>query len=242
MMSVGKAMLSQIAGGLPGMDEAATFAQMIKLVQSMDFSVVVFDTAPTGHTLRLLQLPDTIETTLGKILSMESTIGPMLTQMSTMMGAPMNISETTGKLRETLDIVRQINQQFKDPELTTFVCVCIAEFLSMYETERLIQALLKQVRLILILMIEIKFWFQDIDTRNIIVNQLLFPDKTSTGEINCKKCNARYKIQSKYLSQIDDLYEEDFHIVKLPLLENEVRGTTKLSEFSERLLKSPENN
>ncbi|KAE9552446.1 hypothetical protein FO519_004331 [Halicephalobus sp. NKZ332] len=225
VMSVGKAMLSQVAGGLPGIDEAASFAHMIKLVQSMDFDVIVFDTAPTGHTLRLLQFPDTLENTLGKVLSMESSVMPMIKQMGSIIGMNANIDETTAKLRETLDIVRQINKQFKDPEITTFVCVCIAEFLSMYETERLIQALLKQ----------------NIDTRNIIVNQLLYPDKTSEGSIGCKKCNARFKIQSKYVSQIDDLYEGDFHIVKLPLLETEVRGTEMLKQFSERLLKMPEN-
>lgn len=71
------------------------------------------------------------------------------------------------------------------------------------------------------------------------MNQLLYPDRGLAGEIACKKCNARFKIQSKYLSQIDDLYEGDFHIIKLPLLESEVRGTEMLKQFSERLLQIP---
>lgn len=78
--------------------------------------------------------------------------------------------------------IEKVNEQFKDAEKTTFVAVCIPEFLSMYETERLAIELAKQ----------------DIDIHNIVINQVCFPDPRDS----CKKCVARRKMQDKYLTQI----------------------------------------
>jgi arsenite-transporting ATPase len=92
--------------------------------------------------------------------------------------------------------------------------VCIPEFLSMYETERLTQELMTF----------------NIDIRNIVINQVLM-----TNDVTCQMCNSRKKMQGKYISQIRDLFE-DFHITILPQMCEEVRGVQNLSDFCKLLL------
>lgn len=61
---------------------------------------------------------------------------------------------------------------------------------------------------------------------------MLFPE----AEKPCKLCAARSKMQKKYLDMFLELYSS-YHIVIMPLLEEEVRGIEKLNAFSQNLLK-----
>ncbi|KAF8760919.1 ATPase GET3 [Rhizoctonia solani] len=178
-------MMQDLAFAIPGVDEAMGFAEIMKHVKSMEYSVIVFDTAPTGHTLRFLSFPSVLEKALAGIRN-DGRAGRR--------AAGRHVCQI-GWMRA---IITEVNQQFKDP------------------TERLVQELTTY----------------GIDTHNIVVNQLLFPKKTS----DCEHCNVRYNMQQKYLAEAHELYDEFFHIITLPLLTEEVRGPEKLKSFSKMLV------
>ena len=217
MQEQSKGFMAEIMGSIPGIDEATSFGQILKSLDSYNFDLIIFDTAPTGHTLRLLNFPKILEKGIVKLIELKEKFGGMLTSMGGMMGGQgpaANPEEMHKKMFEAMDGMKKkiedINTQFKDPEKTTFVAVCIPEFLSMYETERLCIELAKQ----------------EIDIRNIVVNQVLFPDPSNP----CNKCTARRKMQDKYLTQIQEIYD-DFHITVNPQLDQEVRGVELLKQF-----------
>lgn len=232
-------LMSELTNSIPGIDEAMSFSELMKQVQQMDYDVVVFDTAPTGHTLRLLSFPTILEKALGKVMELKDRFGGLIGQASAMFGAgsPGQVQEMlVGRLEETRAVINKVNDAFQNPALTTFVCVCIPEFLSIYETERLVQELSKF----------------GIDSHNIVINQVLFPEKDAEelGEWfdanksglpreaaeMCAKMMARKRMQDKYIGQCFDLYGDDFNVTLMPLLDHEVRGTEKLKEFSESLV------
>lgn len=195
-----------------------SFAEVLKQVKSLSYETIIFDTAPTGHTLRFLQFPTVLEKALAKLSQLSTQFGPMLNSVIGARGGlpnGANLDEMLQKMESLRETIAEVNTQFKDPDMTTFVCVCIPEFLSLYETERMIQELASY----------------EIDTHAIVVNQLLFPKKSN----DCEQCNARRKMQKKYLREIEELYDE-FNVVKMPLLVEEVRGKERLEKFSEMLI------
>ncbi len=229
--------MKDLMTSVPGIDEAMAFAELMKMVQEMNYSTIVFDTAPTGHTLRLLSFPKTMESAIGKLLELKNRFAGLITQAAALMGAggAEQIESMIAKLEQLKGLIDQVHNQIRDPEKTTFVCVCIPEFLSIYETERLVQELSKS----------------EIDTHNVVVNQVLFPEKDAEdihswystekkklpqeAQDLIGKTIARKRMQDRYIRQIFELYE-DFHVVLMPLLDNEVRGVPALESFSKLLL------
>jgi arsenite-transporting ATPase len=85
------------------------------LVDSLEFSVVVFDTAPTGHTLKLLTFPLMMEKAISKILKLKNKLGPYLNQIVGLLGADFNVDDIARKLEEILASIKAVNEQLKNP-------------------------------------------------------------------------------------------------------------------------------
>lgn len=228
---------------LPGLDEALSFVELMQSVHSRRFSVIVFDTAPTGHTLKFLKLPELLDKMADTFMKMEGMLGGLMKVVSSLSTAKVSQTEMFDRIKVIRAMINRTHDQMRDPTLTTFVCVCIPEFLSVYETERLIQDLARG----------------DIDCSYIIVNQVLkHIDLGHMVESSWEKLtdeqkeemepffrkvrehesthNSRVGIQRKYIQDIKDLYEEDFNIVAIPQHKQEVRGKDALIEFGKMLM------
>lgn len=207
------AMASNLLGDMsgmspPGSDEAMAFGKILEFIEDASYDRVVFDTAPTGHTLKLLELPELLDSWLGKMLTLRQRLSSMMSGLRAMMGGGDQEETAWQTLQVTKDKIRAARIELTDPETTQFVVVTIAEAMSVFETQRLLGSL--------------NSWH--ISATNIVVNQLI-PENP-----DCKFCSSRRKMQQTNIADIRDLFN-DLNITEVPLFDNEIRGIEGLSKL-----------
>lgn len=53
----GSDFMKEFMKAMPGIDEATAFGEVLNQIDTYNYDLVIFDTAPTGHTMRLLKFP-----------------------------------------------------------------------------------------------------------------------------------------------------------------------------------------
>ncbi|RZB44549.1 ATPase ARSA1 isoform C [Glycine soja] len=160
----------------PGLDEAIAISKVMQFLESQEYSMftrIVFDTAPTGHTLRLLSLPDFLDASIGKILKLRQKIASATSAIKSVFGQEetrQNAADKLEKLRERMIKVREL---FRDTDSTEFVIVTIPTVMAISESSRLSASLKKE----------------NVPVKRLIVNQIL-PPSTS----DCKFCAMKRKV------------------------------------------------
>ncbi|MDI6818126.1 MAG: TRC40/GET3/ArsA family transport-energizing ATPase [Methanothermobacter sp.] len=204
----------------PGIDEAAAFDQFLRYMTTDEYDIVIFDTAPTGHTLRLLSFPEIMDSWVGKMIKIRRQIGSMAKAFKNILPFMGDEEEEDRALQDMEATKKQINaarEVMSDPERTSFKMVVIPEEMSIYESERAMKALEKY----------------SIHADGVIVNQVL-PE-----ESDCEFCNARRKLQQERLKQIREKFSDKV-VAEVPLLKKEAKGIETLEKIAEQLYGEPE--
>ncbi|MFZ6016851.1 MAG: ArsA family ATPase [Nitrospirota bacterium] len=205
---------------LPGMQEMMILLEIVNLLQfgifrNYEYDLVIWDTAPTGHTLRLLELPDKVlkwielfETSFLRYKQVSTGVATLGFRIPGRMPPKGNVRAFLDTLSKDLEKIRMI---LKDKEKCEFIPVTIPEELSIAETDRLLATLREE----------------GIPVRNIIVNRI-------QDQIQCTFCSTRKRAQESYLNQIDEKFSS-YNLIKLPVFSNEVRGKEGLLRFGDFL-------
>ena len=124
-----------LAASMPGAEEMALFDRIGGLIRGEDdrFDLIIFDTAPTGHTLRLIRMPELME---AWIRALSRSRRAMLGIEQDDATDPVMISLST-----RLEHLREFRARLLSPRVSAFVLVMIAERLPIEETARAIELL-----------------------------------------------------------------------------------------------------
>nr|GMD29708.1 ATPase ASNA1 homolog 2-like [Ipomoea batatas] len=205
----------------PGLDEAVAVSKVIEFVESKEYSNftrIVFDTAPTGHTLRLLSLPEFMDASIGKMMKLKKKIASATSAIKSVFGkeSPRQ-DDTNDNLQQLRSRMAKVRDLFHDTEATEFVIVTIPTAMAVSESSRLCKSLKKE----------------KVPVRRLVVNQVLSPSAS-----DCKFCDMRRKDQSRAL----DLIGKDpdlgrLMLLQAPLFDAEIRGAPALKFMGDSVWK-----
>ncbi len=203
-------------GMTPGIDEIAAFDKFMQFMDSKEYDIIIFDTAPTGHTLRFLSLPDVLDSWVGKMIKIRMKFSGVANLVKKVLpfGSPDEQEENVGidqleVMKKRIESARAI---LSNPEKTNYNIVMIPEAMSIYESERSLEVL-KQY---------------NIPVKSVVVNQLI-PDNH-----NCDFCKEKRRVQQERLKDIRNRFKA-FKIMTLPMFREEIRGTRTLEKTSKEL-------
>lgn len=124
----------------PGTHESALFDKMIELIinTSKEFDYIIFDTAPTGHTLRLLSLPEMLGAWMDSLISKRKKTISLKNMLGKNKDSKDPIIEILSKRRKNLALAREI---MIDGNNLQFVFVLNAEKMPIEETKKAVKML-----------------------------------------------------------------------------------------------------
>ncbi len=185
---------------LPGMDELLSFLRIAEWTESRRYRTVIVDTAPSGHTHRLLAVPELVG---GFVAALDALLAKHRYLVQHYRGE-YRPDQTDQLLRELSDAATR-TQRLWESEHSCLVPVLLAEPLSLAETQRFLAQLAAQ----------------RVRVGPLLVNRLRPPSR-------CPQCLLMQGLQQETLRQhLPALSGQELWSV--PLFPDEVRGTTALA-------------
>lgn len=189
---------------LPGLDEVMSLFELSELDREGKYAHIVVDTAPSGHTSRLLRLPEVFDRMVKALDLMGDKHRYIIAHFARRKLIADEVDLFLKDLSQRIEAVRKL---LHDEEQTRFALVTIPEAMSVRETERYLELLREQ----------------GVPVRDLIVNRV------EEEHEECDYCRARVKMQRPWLQQIASSFR-DLSMHYVPLEPKEVRGFDDLKK------------
>jgi arsenite-transporting ATPase len=215
-----------IARVSPGAVEAALFERFARILEEegAEFDRIVFDTAPTGQTLRLLSLPELMTTWMTGLIQRRKKVGALARMWKNVAGSEKGETERDDPVLKALEERRgrfhRARQTLTDPKKTAFVFVVVPERLPIWETEKAVETLSQH----------------GIPIGAIVVNQVL-PDALSE-EGGAPFLEGRRAREAGYLARISRNFG-DWPVLCVRLQESDPVGVDALRELGAGICPAP---